>query len=201
IARRATGYKRLDLILRNLARLHSIASASGGLQLVFAGKAHPRDGTGHEVIKRINEFSRSLSSSVRVVFLPGYDMDLAACLVSGADIWINTPIAPLEASGTSGMKAALNGVPSLSVLDGWWCEGCIEGVTGWAISRGEEGGGDEADERDSSSLYDKLENNILPLYLGSKSAWAQVGLHSIAINGTYFTTHRMMREYNERAYR
>jgi starch phosphorylase len=114
---------------------------------------------------------------------------------------LNTPIAPLEASGTSGMKAAMNGVPSLSVLDGWWCEGCVEGVTGWGIGDGREGGGEEADERDSSSLYEKLENSILPVYHGSRVEWARVCVHAIAVNGAYFTTQRMMREYAERAYR
>ncbi len=201
IARRATGYKRLDLILRNAARLHSIAANGGGLQLVFAGKAHPKDGTGHEVIRRINDLSRETGTQVHVTFLPGYDMDLAASVVSGVDLWLNTPIAPLEASGTSGMKAAMNGVPSLSVLDGWWCEGCIEGVTGWGIGDGREGGGDEADERDSSSLYEKLENSILPVFHGGRVEWARVCAHAIAVNGVYFTTHRMMRKYAERAYR
>jgi starch phosphorylase len=200
IARRATGYKRIDLLLRNPDRLRAIAHATGGLQLVFAGKAHPKDGTGKEAIRRIHAAAAEMGEEIKIAYLPGYDMSLAAMLVAGVDLWLNTPIPPLEASGTSGMKAALNGVPSLSTMDGWWLEGCIEGITGWGIGEGERHGDPEGDRKDSDSLLDKLEHEILPLYRGNPEEWTRVGLQAVALNGPYFSSQRMMRDYNEKAY-
>ncbi len=193
-ARRMTQYKRPDLLFSDLERLRAIA-ARHPFQVVLAGKAHPNDAGGKQMIDRLHVFARQLQGAVPVVFLPGYDMRLAGLLVAGVDVWLNTPQRPLEASGTSGMKAALNGVPSLSVLDGWWLEGWIEGVTGWAI------GGDSEDETgDSASLYDKLENVVLPLYYGTPAGWTAVMKGAIARNASFFNSHRMMRRYATEAY-
>jgi glucan phosphorylase len=134
------------------------ALGRGKLAIVFAGKAHPRDEDGKQAIRHIVEVSRRLGGDVPIVWLPGYDVELARSMVSGADVWLNTPLPPLEASGTSGMKAAHNGVPSLSVLDGWWLEGCVEGVTGWGIG-GEHDGRSDTD--DAAELYAKLESFVL----------------------------------------
>jgi glycogen phosphorylase len=205
-ARRATPYKRLDLILSDPARLRAIAAAHGTIQIVFAGKAHPRDGGGKDlianIIHRAGELARGAVSGgvVRVAFLPGYDMDLARLLVSGSDVWLNTPIRPLEASGTSGMKAAMNGVPSLSVPDGWWLEGCDEGVTGWAIGGDQAVDGNEQWRRDAASIYEKLEKVILPLYYAGGEGFALVRRGALAHNGAGFNTHRMVREYAGKAW-
>ena len=194
-ARRMTQYKRADLLFSDLARLEAIASHHP-FQVVLAGKAHPRDGGGKQLIERLHGWAEALRGAVSVVFLPGYDMELARLLVSGADVWLNTPARPLEASGTSGMKAALNGVPSLSVPDGWWIEGCIEGVTGWAI-----GGDSDADNaRDAAALYDKLERVVLPLWHDGGAGWTAVMKGAISRNAAYFNSHRMMRRYAVEAY-
>jgi starch phosphorylase len=194
-ARRMTPYKRADLLFSDLERLESIARKHP-FQVVLAGKAHPRDGGGKQLIERLHQWTESLRGSVSVVFLPDYDMELARLLVAGSDVWLNTPQRPLEASGTSGMKAALNGVPNLSVLDGWWIEGWIEGVTGWAI-----GGEDDVDNaRDAASLYVKLEQQVLPLYYGERARWTAVMKGAIARNASYFNSHRMMRRYAVEAY-
>jgi starch phosphorylase len=197
-ARRATAYKRADLILSDRDRLRAIVRERGRLQLVFAGKAHPRDQPGKDLIRRILGAARELGDHVPIVYLPDYDMELAKLVTSGADLWLNTPQRPLEASGTSGMKAAHNGVPSLSVLDGWWIEGHIEGVTGWSIGPGafESGVPQTADVPD---LYDKLER-ILRLFHGDRAGWIQVMRHAIALNASYFNTHRMVQQYIVSAY-
>ncbi|HEU4625388.1 MAG TPA: alpha-glucan family phosphorylase [Steroidobacteraceae bacterium] len=184
-ARRMTAYKRPDLVFTDLARLKAIAREQP-LQIVLAGKAHPRDEEGKRLIAFLHAQARALADAVPCVYLPDYDMSIAQSLVAGADVWLNTPLPPYEASGTSGMKAAFNGVPSFSVLDGWWIEGCIEGVTGWAID-------------DATSLYDKLERVILPLYR-DKAGWVRVMLGAIAKNAAYFNSHRMMRRYATEAY-
>jgi starch phosphorylase len=203
-ARRATGYKRADLILSDLDRLRQIAKNAGAFQLVYAGKAHPRDGGGKEIIKKIFKAKKALKKAVTVVFLDDYNLDLGGKLTSGGDLWLNTPQYPLEASGTSGMKAALNGVPSLSILDGWWVEGNIEGVTGWAIGdshRGDPGPETPVDNaHDAESLYSKLEGVILPLYYGSRERYLDVMRHAIAINGSFFNTQRMVQQYITDAY-
>jgi starch phosphorylase len=195
-ARRMTPYKRADLLFADAERLKSIARRQP-FQVVIAGKAHPRDAGGKQLIEDLHAWAKALRGFATVVFLPGYDMDLARHLVSGVDVWLNLPLRPLEASGTSGMKAAFNGVPSLSVLDGWWLEGWIEGVTGWAV-----GGDAEADNaHDAVSLYDKLERKVLPLYYGERAGWASIMKGAISRNAPFFNSHRMMRRYAAEAYR
>jgi starch phosphorylase len=201
-ARRAATYKRGDLLFRDLERLKRIASTGGRFQVVYAGKAHPKDQGGKELIQRIVQAARALAGSVTVVYLENYDMVLGQLMTAGVDVWLNTPQPPLEASGTSGMKAALNGVPSLSVLDGWWLEGHLEGVTGWAI-------GDDMHQpleaeaqaqRDAASLYDKLEHVVIPLFYHHREQFIDIMRHAIAINGSFFNTQRMLQEYVFDAY-
>lgn len=193
-ARRMTAYKRPDMLFSDLARLQAIAR-NQPLQIVLAGKAHPKDENGRHLIEQLHAHARELDGKITVVYLPNYDMALAQTLTSGSDVWLNTPLPPLEASGTSGMKAAFNGVPNLSVLDGWWIEGCIEGVTGWAI-------GNLAGNSDSNALYDKLEEVVLPLYYQQdKSGWIKLMKGAISKNASYFNSHRMMRRYATEAYR
>ncbi len=197
-ARRMTAYKRPDLLFSDLERLKAIARQRP-FQVVLAGKAHPRDDGGKRLIEELHARARALEGSVPVVYLPDYDMEIAQALVAGVDVWLNTPLRPFEASGTSGMKAAFNGVPSLSVLDGWWIEGCIEGVTGWAI-----GHAADADDGDARALYDKLEQVVLPLYYAEKqddpAGWVRVMKGAISKNASYFNSHRMMRRYAAEAY-
>jgi starch phosphorylase len=198
-ARRATGYKRADLLFTDLDRLKNISRQSGPLQLIYAGKAHPRDEGGKAIIRRIFEAAAALANDVRVVYLENYDMALGKLLCSGVDVWLNTPLRPQEASGTSGMKAALNGVPSLSVLDGWWVEGHIEGVTGWSI--GDAIGLENNTEAEALSLYDKLENAILPVFYNEPEKFTYVMRSAIAMNGSFFNTQRMIFQYVRNAYR
>lgn len=197
-ARRATAYKRADLLFSDLERLKQIARSVGPLQLIYAGKAHPRDEGGKAIIRRIFEAAAAVANDVRVVYLENYDMALGKLICSGVDVWLNTPLRPQEASGTSGMKAALNGVPSFSVLDGWWIEGHIEGVTGWSI--GEANGRENDWETEVQSLYDKFERAILPLFYNQRDKFAQVMRSAIAINGSFFNTHRVMFQYMRNAY-
>ncbi len=194
-ARRMTDYKRPSLLFSDIARLRRIAGRYP-LQIALAGKAHPRDEMGKRHIARLHQWARELGDAIPVVFVPNYDVDSARLLVSGVDLWLNTPQRPLEASGTSGMKAALNGVPNLSILDGWWLEGCEEGLTGWAI--GEDGPHD--DELDAESLYDKLERIVLPLYYENPEGWLAVMRGAITRNGSFFNSHRMVRRYVLDAY-
>ncbi len=199
-ARRATAYKRPGLLLDDINRLRKIADRFGPIQIVYGGKAHPHDDQGKEIIKHVLQSRTSLGDQIRLVYLPNYEMKLGQLMTSGVDLWLNTPEPPLEASGTSGMKAALNGVPSLSILDGWWIEGCMEGVTGWAI--GEDRHQQRATDRreDANSLYDKLEHIIFPLYLQVAEDYAEVMRHAIALNGSFFNTQRMMQQYVLKAY-
>jgi starch phosphorylase len=194
-ARRITAYKRPDLIFSDLERLRGIARKQP-FQLVMAGKAHPNDEGGKHIIEQLHVHFRELADDLPIVYLPGYDMELALDLVSGVDVWLNTPLRPLEASGTSGMKAAFNGVPSLSVLDGWWLEGCIENVTGWAV--GNAMAGNEAN--DVRDFYSKLENVVLPLYYGDRPGWISVMKGAIGKNASVFNSHRMIRRYATEAY-
>ena len=195
-ARRMTAYKRPSLILDDLARLRAIARKHP-MQMVFAGKAHPADSEGGDVIEVIQGRMAELAEFIPIAFLPNYDTHSAQLLVAGADLWLNTPRPPLEASGTSGMKAALNGTLNLSTVDGWWVEGWIEGVTGWAV--GTDGNG-ESDIDHASSLYDKLEHTILPLYAHDRERWIWMMKQSMAKLGAYFNSHRMMRRYANDAY-
>ena len=194
-ARRMTAYKRPELLFSDLPRLKAIGRQFP-LQIVIAGKAHPHDQEGKQRIARIHAAFSELLPDVRGVFLSNYDMALAQILIAGVDCWINTPQRPLEASGTSGMKAALNGVPSLSILDGWWIEGCIEGVTGWSIGEL----GDGSNENDAKDLYDKLESKVLPLLNQDRAGWSAIMKQVIANNGSMFNSHRMMRRYASEAY-
>ncbi|MCI0705215.1 MAG: alpha-glucan family phosphorylase [Planctomycetia bacterium] len=197
-ARRAAAYKRADLLFTDPDRLRRFAHTAGPLQIVFAGKAHPRDEGGKAQIRRVFEAAANLKADVRVVYLEEYDIALARLLCAGADVWLNTPLKPQEASGTSGMKAAVNGVPSLSILDGWWVEGCLEGLTGWAI--GEDGGKPGDPEREAASLYDKLEHVIVPLFYDRPLAFAEVMRSTIALNGSYYNAQRMVAQYVRNAY-
>lgn len=202
-ARRATGYKRADLILSDLDRLRQIAKDAGHFQIIYAGKAHPNDAGGKDIIRRIYKAKKALRKNVPIVFLDDYNLELGGRMTSGVDLWLNTPQFPLEASGTSGMKAALNGVPSLSILDGWWVEGHIEGVTGWSIGelrRGSGNGSETDNQAEAESLYAKLESVILPLYYGERHKFLEVMQHAIAINGSFFNTQRMVQQYITDAY-
>src|SRR3989449_6025658 len=202
-ARRATGYKRADLILSDLDRLRQIAKDAGQFQIVFAGKAHPNDAGGKDIIRRIFKAKKALRKNVHVVFLDDYNLELGGKITSGVDLWLNTPQFPLEASGTSGMKAALNGVRSLSILDGWWVEGHIEGVTGWSIGESRRTAGSSAptdNQAEAESLYSKLESVILPLYYRERREFLEVMKHAIAINGSFFNTQRMVQQYITDAY-
>ena len=194
-ARRMTAYKRADLMFSDVAHLKAIAEQRP-FQIIISGKAHPHDDNGKQLIEQLNHHIRDLAGAIPMAYLPNYDMDTALSLVSGVDIWLNTPLRPHEASGTSGMKAAFNGVPHLSVMDGWWIEGCIEGITGWAI--GDDG--ESANGDDALKLYKKLEETVLPLYYQDRSGWIAVMKGAISKNASFFNSHRMMRRYATEAY-
>ncbi len=200
-ARRAALYKRADLIFKDIERLKRIAKHAGKLQIIFAGKAHPHDRGGKELIQHIVKFKNQLHGAIELVYLENYDMHLGKLITAGVDVWLNNPQPPLEASGTSGMKAALNGVPSLSTIDGWWVEGLLEGVTGWAI--GSDYGyaaREENSANDAEFLYEKLEQTVLPLFYKNRDRYINVMQHAIALNGAYFNTQRMMHEYVLKGY-
>ncbi|WP_028321638.1 alpha-glucan family phosphorylase [Desulfatiglans anilini] len=200
-ARRAATYKRADLLFRDMERLKRISHETGKIQVIYGGKAHPRDQEGKELIKRIFRAKYELQQDIRVTYLENYNMTLGAMITAGVDLWLNTPEPPMEASGTSGMKAAMNGVPNLSVLDGWWIEGHIEGLTGWSIGDPVRGKGDERDHsRDVPSLYDKLEHAVVPLFYQDRRRFMDIMAYSIAINGSFFNTQRMVQEYVLNAY-
>lgn len=194
-ARRMTGYKRPDLLFSDLDRLRAI-NKRYPFQLVMAGKSHPRDFEGKGIIRKIHHNMRTLKE-IPMAFIPNYDMALALKLVSGTDVWLNNPIPPLEASGTSGMKAAFNGVLNFSVLDGWWIEGCEEGVTGWAIGTD---GGDPSAAAHAEDFYAKLENVVLPLYYDKRARWIWMMTQAITKIGAVFNSARMMRRYATEAY-
>jgi starch phosphorylase len=194
-ARRAATYKRMDLLFTEPERLVRLAKQHGGLQIIYAGKAHPADEPGKAKIKRVIELAHELSDGLlRILYLENYEWRLGGLLTGGVDLWLNTPKRPYEASGTSGMKAALNGVPSLSILDGWWIEGWIEGVTGWAIEDLDEESGE------AESLYEHLEQVILPVYHGQRDLWRRIMRSTIALNGSFFNTQRMLEQYVLNAY-
>ena len=193
-ARRVATYKRASLLLHDPERLVAIAQKIGGLQILYAGKAHPADNAGKGLIRDVYSAANKLNSSaLKIYYIENYDWELGALLTQGVDVWVNTPRRPYEASGTSGMKAALNGIPSLSILDGWWIEGCAENTTGWAIEDG------ETEALEAASLYHKLEHSIAPMY-ANPHAWSRMQQHCIAINGSFFNTHRMLAQYFENSY-
>lgn len=199
-ARRATAYKRADLLFTDIKRLEKIGN--GKIQLIYAGKAHPRDTVGKQLIEKIINYSRQLKASIKITFIQNYNMETALKLVSGVDIWLNTPLRPLEASGTSGMKAAHNGVMNFSVLDGWWIEGHIEGFTGWSIGPAptEIRPDNNMNRIDAEDLYYKLEDIIIPLYYNNRKQWIRMMQNAIGKNAYYFNCHRMMRRYVTEAY-
>lgn len=205
-ARRAAEYKRATLMFRDLDRLIAIAEKFPGIQLVFSGKSHPHDNGGKWNIReivRLKKVIESKTKKLKLVYVPDYQMELGYLITGGVDVWVNTPIPPHEASGTSGMKAVLNGIPNLSIVDGWWVEGCVEGVTGWAI-----GGLDlhseldteKRDEIDAGNLYSKLEDIVAPKYYHDRQGWVEIQRHAIAINASFFNTHRQMEQYVTKAY-
>ena len=200
-ARRATGYKRSTLIFSRIQKLIEINNR-GKIQMVFAGKAHPRDVEGKQLIKRIFQYAKELKDQIKIVYLENYDMQIASKLTSGVDVWLNTPIPPMEASGTSGMKAAHNGVINFSILDGWWIEGCIEGVTGWGIGPhpSELVSVDERRKRELDDLYSKLEYLIVPTFYKNRDAWIMLMKNSITKLAYYFQTQGVLKRYITEAY-
>ena len=194
-ARRAASYKRSDLIFRDPKRLAPLLH-DRRVQLVFAGKSHPDDQDGRRIIGRLVEMARAEPHAV--VFVPDYDMKLGRLLTRGADVWLNNPIRPLEASGTSGMKAGMNGVPNLSILDGWWPEACEHGVNGWALGDGSSAG-PEQDAADAEALYATLERDVLPAY-ADRARWIGIMQASIRTCAEKFSSDRMVREYFDRLY-
>ena len=196
-ARRATPYKRATLLFSDPERLRHITEHYGPLQLVLAGKAHPHDEPGKKLIRDIFSTREKLSDLIKIVYLENYDMELGKLITGGVDLWLNTPTRPLEASGTSGMKAAHNGVPNFSILDGWWIEGWIENKTGWAI--GPLPTGPQVDEAsnqlDANDLYEKLEKDIIPTYYHKRPAWIEIMRQAISFNASFFNTYRMLMEY------
>jgi starch phosphorylase len=190
-----TEYKRPDLLFSDIERLRRIARARPFKQ-VFAGKAQPSDEPGKHLIAFVHECLRQIRDDIPSIYVADYDTEIALRLVGGTDIWLNTPLRPLEASGTSGMKAAFNGVPSLSILDGWWVEGCIEGINGWAIGDPL----DTASSHDQEAMYRKLEDTVLPLYHDDRTAWTAVMKGAITKSASYFNSQRMMRRYVSEAY-
>lgn len=199
-ARRATAYKRADLLFSDMKWLEDIGT--GKIQIIYAGKAHPKDNVGKELIQGIFSSIERLKGKIKIAFVENYNMEIALKLVSGVDVWLNTPLRPLEASGTSGMKAAHNGVLNFSVLDGWWIEGHIEGFTGWAIGPAPTGIGPEnnINKIDADDLYNKLEKIIIPTYYNERKTWVRMMQNAIGKNAYYFNSHRMMRRYVTEAY-
>jgi starch phosphorylase len=198
-ARRATQYKRMELLFSDLDRLRRIAAQAGSLQIIYGGKAHPNDDGGKASIRAVFQAAAELRGAIEVTYVENYDAAWGGLVTSGVDLWLNTPHRPFEASGTSGMKAAMNGVPSLSILDGWWIEGCLEGMTGWAI--GSEALPDDDQSDEIKSLYDKLEHEIVPMFYGSPEKYLQVMRSAIAVNASFFNTQRMLAQYEANAYR
>jgi starch phosphorylase len=196
-ARRASTYKRANLLFHDIERLRKIAREVGPIQLVYGGKAHPADSGGKDLIRKVFSGSAAVSEDIRAVYVENYDMRWGGLMTSGVDLWLNTPMRPQEASGTSGMKAAINGVPSFSVVDGWWAEGHIEGVTGWSIGSNEVA---EDPEIEVATLYDKLEREIVPMFYGRAGRYAEVMRSAIAFNGAFFNTQRMVQQYMANAY-
>ncbi|MBI3772838.1 MAG: alpha-glucan family phosphorylase [Gammaproteobacteria bacterium] len=200
-ARRAAVYKRADLLFSDITRLEELSINVSPIQIIYAGKAHPRDQTAKELIQNLVQMGKSISGRIEFIYLENYGINIAKSLTAGVDLWLNTPQPPLEASGTSGMKAALNGVPSLSILDGWWIEGCIEGVTGWAIGKDDGAlSGRSHPAEDARSLYNKLEMIILPMFYHEQDHYADIMRNAIALNGSFFNTERMLNQYIAKAY-
>ena len=190
-ARRFATYKRANLVFKDLERLRAIGA--GKIQFVFSGKAHPRDQGGKQLIRDIFESAHQIADEIPVAFIENYDMHTGLMMTSGVDIWLNNPIRPMEASGTSGMKAAMNGVPNCSILDGWWPEACLHGVNGWAIGNAED---DRNDDRDAENIYNVLQHDVIPLWEQEGDGWAEMMKASIAASAG-FTGQRMIQDYLE----
>jgi len=199
-ARRATEYKRPDLLISDVGRLHHIAKNIGPLQIIYGGKAHPKDTSGKESIKKIFRTRKHLDGQIKMTFIPNYDITLGKLLTAGSDLWLNTPRRPYEASGTSGMKAAHNGVPQFGTLDGWWLEGCIENITGWSIGPEKTEDQESDDKIDQEDLYRKLEQIIMPKFYHDRENWIRTMRSCIAINASFFNTNRMIQQYVLNAY-
>ena len=199
-ARRAATYKRGDMLFEDVERLMKIADKFKGIQIVYAGKAHPNDDAGKDIIKKIINNMKKLSPKIKCCYIEDYDIGIAKTLVSGVDLWLNTPQRPMEASGTSGMKAAHNGVPQFSTLDGWWLEGLIENVTGWGIGSHPNNIKETDHQEDVEDMYTKLEYVILPKFYNERDEWIEIMQHCISINGSFFNTHRMVQQYVLNAY-
>jgi starch phosphorylase len=199
-ARRQTAYKRPDLLISDSQRLMSIAEKAGPIQIIYAGKAHPKDGTGKETIKKIFAAMKTINGKVKMTYIHNYDMAVAKLMTAGVDVWLNTPRRPQEASGTSGMKAAHNGVPQLSTLDGWWIEGRVENITGWAIGTRKSNERESDDDSDRADLYNKLETWIIPKFYRDRDNWIRTMRSCIAINASFFNTNRMIEQYVLNAY-
>ena len=197
-ARRASTYKRADLLFQDPERLRRIAREVGPIQLVYGGKAHPHDEGGKNLIRRVVGGAGALADVIKTVYVENYDMRWGRLITSGVDLWLNNPMRPQEASGTSGMKAALNGVPSFSVVDGWWAEGHIEGITGWSIGSSEVA---EDPSVEIAALYDKLERDIVPMFYGRPNRYSEIMRYTIALNASFFNTQRMVLQYISNAYK
>lgn len=199
-ARRQTAYKRPDLLISDPERLKSIAEKTGPMQIIYSGKAHPKDGSGKEIIKKIVQTMKNIDGKMKIVYIHNYDITIGKLMTAGVDLWLNTPRRPREASGTSGMKAAHNGVPQFSTLDGWWLEGCVENITGWALGPEKSQDEESDDEIDKFDLYNKLENWIIPKFYKDRDNWIRTMRSCIAINASFFNTNRMIQQYVLNAY-
>jgi len=198
--RRQTAYKRPELLISYPERLKQISQKFGPLQIIYSGKAHPNDGTGKASIRNIYSVMKSINDNVKIAFIHNYDMLIGKMMTAGVDLWLNTPRRPKEASGTSGMKAAHNGIPQFGTLDGWWLEGCIENITGWTIGPEKTEEQESDDETDRKDLYEKLENWIMPKYYNDRDNWIRTMRSCIAINASFFNTNRMIQQYVLNAY-
>ena len=199
-ARRQTAYKRPELLISDHERLVEIAEKVGPLQIIYAGKAHPKDESGKESIKKIFKTMKTVNGKVKIAFIHNYNMTIGKMMTAGTDLWLNTPRRPREASGTSGMKAAHNGVPQFGTLDGWWLEGCIENITGWSIGPEKTEDNESDDDVDRNDLYNKLETWIMPKFYNDRDNWIRTMRSCIAINGSFFNTNRMVQQYVLNAY-
>ncbi|VVB60333.1 Maltodextrin phosphorylase [uncultured archaeon] len=199
-ARRQTAYKRPELLISDAQRLMSLAEKAGSIQIIYAGKAHPKDGSGKDRIKKIFSAMKNINGKVKIAYIHNYDIAIAKLMTAGVDLWLNTPRRPQEASGTSGMKAAHNGVPQFSTLDGWWIEGRVENITGWAIGTRKSNELESDDDNDRDDLYNKLETWIIPKFYNDRDNWIRTMRSCIAINASFFNTNRMIEQYVLNAY-
>jgi starch phosphorylase len=199
-ARRQTAYKRPELLISDAQRLMSLAEKAGPIQIIYAGKAHPKDESGKDTIKKIFSAMKNIRGKVKIAYIHNYDIAIAKLMTAGVDVWLNTPRRPQEASGTSGMKAAHNGVPQFSTLDGWWIEGRVENITGWAIGTRKSNELESDDDNDRNDLYNKLETWIIPKFYNDRDNWIRTMRSCIAINASFFNTNRMIEQYVLNAY-